>query len=59
MKTKSKTMYEIRCYPQEGFYSRSMSNKLRDRTSATKLVKRLKRMGHDAFASKLVIKIPA
>lgn len=59
MKTKSKTMYEIRCYTNGNTYSRLMSNKLRERTQATKLVKRLKKMGHQAFASKLVIKIPA
>ena len=46
---KTKVMYEIRSY------SKTMGRKLRTRTRATKLVKRLKKMGHDAFASKMVI----
>jgi len=44
------TRYEIRAWPSSTEYSRSMSAKLRDRKAASKLVKRLKKMGHDAFA---------
>lgn len=56
---KTVTRYEIREYQYDGKgYSRAMSNKLRDRKAATKLVKRLKKMGHKhAFASKVVISV--
>ena len=46
---KAVTRYEIREYKGVS-YSASMSRKLRDRKAATKLIKRLKKMGHDAFA---------
>ena len=59
MKTKLKTMYQIRCYTDGSIYSKSMSNKLREREAATRLVKRLKKMGHQAFAEKFVIRVPA
>lgn len=52
---KKKAMYEIRSYPDSRSYSKSMSNKLRTRTKATRLVKRLKKMGHDAFTVKYMI----
>ena len=52
---KTKAMYEIRSYKDSHSYSKPMSYKLRTRTAATKLVKRLKKMGHDAFASKMMI----
>lgn len=54
---KTVTRYEIREYQYEGMgYSKALSNKLRERKAATKLVKRLKKMGHKhAFASKVVI----
>lgn len=54
---KTVTRYEIREYQYEGAgFSRPMSSKLRDRTSASKLVKRLKKMGHKhAFASPIKV----
>ena len=48
------TRYEIREY-KGGSYSASMSRKLRDRRAATKLVKRLKKMGHNAFAAPMKV----
>lgn len=51
---KTVTRYEIREYEGAG-YSTRMSSKLRDRKAATKLVKRLKKMGHDAFAAPLKV----
>jgi len=51
---KKVTRYEIRSYTGNE-YSKAMSRKLRDRTSATRLVKRLKKMGHQAFAAKVQI----
>jgi len=53
MKTVSR--YEIREYANSTDYSRSMSSKLRSREAATKLVKRLKKMGHMAFATRMAI----
>lgn len=58
MKMKNKSVYEIRCWTNDSAYSKLMSNKLRERSKAIKLVKRLKRMGIDAFSSKLIIKVP-
>lgn len=58
MKMKNKTVYEIRRWVDGMPYSKLMSNKLRERSQATKLVKRLKLMGVDAFSAKLVIKVP-
>lgn len=52
---KQKAMYEIRSYADARSYSKQMSYKLRTRKAATRLVKRLKKMGHDAFASKTMI----
>jgi len=52
---KTKAMYEIREFKNSTDYSRAMSAKLRNRQAATRLVKRLKKLGHDAFAAKLVI----
>lgn len=56
---KTAVRYEIREYQHDGAgYSKALSNKLRDRASASKLVKRLTRMGHKyAFAAKLVINV--
>ncbi|MBG6289487.1 hypothetical protein I5I61_18695 [Pseudomonas nitroreducens] len=51
---KTVTLYEIREYKGTS-YSTRMSNKLRDRSSATKLVKRLKKMGHDAFVASMKV----
>lgn len=51
---KTVTSYEIREYKGDS-YSTSMSSKLRDRKAATKLVKRLKKMGHDAFAAPMKV----
>lgn len=60
MKFKNKVVYEIRCWPKrgDGFYSKLLSNKLREHGKAGPLVKRLKKMGLDAFAVKVVIKVP-
>lgn len=54
---KTVTLYEIREYQYEGAgYSKVMSSKLRDRKAATKLVKRLKKMGHKrVFASPIKV----
>ncbi|MDI2402340.1 hypothetical protein ACEPW6_21875 [Pseudomonas aeruginosa] len=54
---KTVTLYEIREYQYEGAgYSKVMSSKLRDRKAATKLVKRLKKMGHKrVFASPMKV----
>lgn len=54
---KTVTKYEIREYQYEGSgHSKSIGRKLRDRKCATKLVKRLKKMGHKfAFASPMSI----
>ncbi|HHG5663706.1 TPA: hypothetical protein ACPWRN_005402, partial [Pseudomonas aeruginosa] len=56
---KTLTRYEIREYQYEGAgYSKSMSSKLRDRKAATKLIKRLKKMGHKyAFASPMKVSV--
>ena len=51
---KTVTRYEIREYKGDS-YSASMSSKLRERKAATKLVKRLKKMGHDAFAAPMKV----
>ena len=51
---KTVTRYEIREYKGND-YSASMSSKLRDRKAAAKLVKRLKKMGHDAFAAPMKV----
>lgn len=48
------TRYEIREFKGSS-YSASMSRKLRDRKAATKLVKRLKKMGHNAFAAPMKV----
>ena len=55
-KMKTVTMYQIRSYTNNE-YSRSLSSKLRSSAAATKLVKRLKKMGVSAF--KAPIKIAA
>lgn len=54
---KTVTRYEIREYQYEGAgHSKAMGRKLRDRKAATKLVKKLKKMGHKfAFASPMKI----
>lgn len=54
---KTVTRYEIREYQYEGAgYSKAMGSKLRERKAATKLIKRLKKMGHKfAFASPMKI----
>jgi hypothetical protein len=52
---KTKAMYEIREFKNSTEYSKPMSGKLRTRQAATRLVKRLKKMGHDAFANKMLI----
>lgn len=52
---KTKAMYEIREYKSSTSYSKSMGRKLRNRKAAMRLVKRLKKMGHDAFAAKMTI----
>lgn len=52
---KQKAMYEIRSYADSLSYSKPMSYKLRTRTAAIRLVKRLNKMGHDAFAAKMMI----
>jgi hypothetical protein len=54
---KQKAMYEIRVYTDACSYSKTMSFKLRTRQAATRLVKRLKKMGHDAFASKMMVSV--
>lgn len=56
---KTVVRYEIREYQHDGAgFSKALSNKLRGRASATKLVKRLVKMGHKhAFAAKLVINV--
>jgi hypothetical protein len=46
---KTITRYEIRKFTGSE-YSKPMSSKLRERKAATKLVKKLKKLGHDAFA---------
>ena len=50
---KTVTLYEIREYQNHGAgYSRSMSQKLRNKESASKIVKRLKKAGRKyVFAS--------
>ena len=53
---KTAARYEIREYVGMEF-SRSMSAKLRTRQAATKLIKRLKKLGHNAFAAKYMISI--
>lgn len=60
MKFKNKVVYEIRCWSKNGddFYSRLLSNKYRHHDKAGRLVKRLKKMGLDAFAVKVLIKVP-
>ena len=52
---KTVTRYEIREYKTSTSYSTSLSSKLRERKAATKLIKRLKRMGHDAFAAPMKV----
>lgn len=47
---KTVTRYEIR-KGNGASHSSSMSFKLRERKAAAKLVKRLKKMGHDAFSA--------
>lgn len=49
------TRYEIRAFANSTEYSRPMSAKLRDRKNASKLVKRLKKMGHNAFAAPMKV----
>lgn len=51
---KTVTRYEIRAFAGNG-YSKSLSCKLRDRTRANKLVKRLKKCGIEAFAAPMKI----
>ena len=55
MRIKKVTMYEIRCWTNDSFLSKSLSNKLKNRKRATALVKRLKKSGIDAFAEKMII----
>lgn len=52
MTMKTVTRYEIRACNGNG-YSRSLNYRqsLRDRKRAMRLVKRLRKMGHDAFAA--------
>lgn len=49
------TRYEIREYRTETGYSSKMSRKLRARKEAVKLVRRLRKMGHDAFAAPMKV----
>ena len=49
--------YEIREYIGNSF-SKSMSPKLKTLTQASKLVKRLRKMGHDAFRVPVLITVP-
>lgn len=53
---KTATKYEIRAYTGND-YSKSLSSKLRDRKQATKLVKRLKKYGIEAFAAPMKIAV--
>jgi hypothetical protein len=53
---KTVTMYEIRSYTNNE-YSKSLSSKLRSPVAATKLVKRLKKMGISAFKAPIKIAI--
>lgn len=55
-KMKTATKYEIRAYTGND-YSKSLSSKLRDRKQATKLVKRLKKYGIEAFAAPMKIAV--
>ena len=55
MKIKKVAMYEIRCWSNDSLFSKSLSNKLKNRKRATALVKRLKKSGINAFAEKIVI----
>jgi len=51
---KTVTRYEIRAFTRNE-HSKSLSSKLRDRTRANKLVKRLKKYGIEAFAAPMKI----
>ena len=53
-KMKTVTMYQIRSYTNNE-YSKPLSSKLRSSAAATKLVKRLKKMGVSAFKSPIKI----
>jgi len=53
---KTVTMYEIRSYTNNK-YSKSLSSKLRSPVAATKLVKRLKKMGISTFKAPIKIAI--
>jgi len=55
MSTKTRKLYEIREYQHAGF-STSMTSKLRDYNRARRLVSRLKKMGHDAFAAPMLVR---
>lgn len=59
MAVKKVTMYEIRVWPTPTGYSKSLGRKLRTPTSATKLLKRLKKRGMDVFKVKTVITVAA
>ena len=47
---KTTTLYNIRAF-NNNEHSRSLGNRLRTRKNATKLVRRLKKLGFDAFAA--------
>lgn len=55
MSSKIRKLYEIREYQHAGF-STPMTNKLRDYNSARRLVSRLKKMGHEAFAAPILVR---
>jgi hypothetical protein len=48
---KTRTMYQIRSFKDGRVYSVAMTSKLRDASRASRLIKRLRKMGHDAFRS--------
>lgn len=54
---KTAIRYQIRHYVTPNAYSVGMGRKLRTRKAATKLVKRLKKMGFDAFAAPMKISV--
>ena len=52
--TKTITLYNIRAF-NNNEHSRSLGRRLRTRKNATKLVKRLKKSGFDAFAAPMKV----
>jgi len=53
---KSKTLYEIREFAGGSLYSKSLGMKLRPKTRAAKICKRLAQQGRDLFLVKFVIR---